>query len=87
MAFYYAGRKVRRMYRMYFANRTLNYGGQKLPQDEKSTERTVTIKLRAVFVGAYSKAVKRLSSKSTKSSIIEETSNRERPVSFYNWLL
>ncbi|MGE8000793.1 hypothetical protein ACQKOF_19390 [Lysinibacillus sp. NPDC093190] len=47
---------------------------------------TVTSTLRAVFVGAYSKAIERLSNKSNESSYIEETANRERPVPFYNWL-
>jgi len=41
---------------------------------------------RAVFVGAYSKAVERSNMKSNKSSYIEETPNKERPVPFYNWL-
>ncbi|MGA3678146.1 hypothetical protein [Lysinibacillus sp. RS5] len=35
---------------------------------------------------AYSKAVERLNNKSNKSSYIEETVNRERPVQVYNWL-
>ncbi|KOS61736.1 helix-turn-helix domain-containing protein [Lysinibacillus agricola] len=47
---------------------------------------TIASTLRAVFVGAYGKAVERLSNKSDKSSYIEETPNRERPVPFYNWL-
>ncbi|MEY9980056.1 helix-turn-helix domain-containing protein [Lysinibacillus sp. RC79] len=47
---------------------------------------TIASTLRAVFVGAYSKAVERLNIKPTKSSYIEETPNRERPVPFYNWL-
>jgi len=47
---------------------------------------TIASTLRAVFVGAYSKAVERLNVKPTKSSYIEETPNRERPVQFYNWL-
>jgi len=38
------------------------------------------------LVGAYNKAVERLSIKTTKSSYIEETADRERPVPFYNWL-
>lgn len=44
---------------------------------------TVTSTLRTVFVGAYNKAVKR---SSVKFSNIEETTDRERPVPFYNWL-
>ncbi|MGN4127273.1 hypothetical protein ACMGD3_20020 [Lysinibacillus sphaericus] len=47
---------------------------------------TVASTLRAVFVGAYSKAVECLDKKSINSSSIEETKNRERPVLFYNWL-
>ncbi|MFJ6264255.1 helix-turn-helix domain-containing protein [Lysinibacillus xylanilyticus] len=47
---------------------------------------TIASTLRAVFTGAYSKAIERLSNKSNKSSYIEETPNRERPVPFYNWL-
>jgi len=47
---------------------------------------TITSTLRAVFVGAYSKAVERLSHKVSKSSYIEETPYKERPVPFYNWL-
>ncbi|MGG2114038.1 helix-turn-helix domain-containing protein [Lysinibacillus pakistanensis] len=47
---------------------------------------TITSTLRALFVGAYSKAVERLSSKSNKSSSIEETPYKKRPVPFYNWL-
>ena len=42
--------------------------------------------LRAVFVGAYSKAVERSSMKLSKSSFTEETASKERPVPFYNWL-
>ena len=43
---------------------------------------------RAVFVGSYSKAVERLSKKSTRkeTSHIEETPYKKRPVPFYNWL-
>lgn len=40
----------------------------------------------AVFLWAYSKAVERLNSKVSKSSYIEETPYKERPVPFYNWL-
>ncbi|MDP1415194.1 helix-turn-helix domain-containing protein [Lysinibacillus capsici] len=47
---------------------------------------TITNTLRAVFVGAFNKAVERSSMKQYKSSSIEETANRERPVPFYNWL-
>lgn len=58
----------------------------KIAMDIKDGVLTVTSTLRAVFVGAYSKAVERLSNKSNKPSYIEETVNRERPVPFYNWL-
>ncbi|MGE8037685.1 helix-turn-helix domain-containing protein [Lysinibacillus sp. NPDC093692] len=58
----------------------------KIAMDIKEGVLTVASTLRAVFVGAYGKAVERLSIKSSKSSYIEETPNRERPVPFYNWL-
>ncbi|MFJ7888601.1 hypothetical protein ACIQYL_10965 [Lysinibacillus xylanilyticus] len=58
----------------------------KIAMDIKEGVLTVASTLRAVFVGAYSKAIERLSNKSNKSSYIEETENRERPVPFYNWL-
>lgn len=47
---------------------------------------TITSTLRAVFTGAYNMAVERSSMKLSKSSSIEETTDRERPVPFYNWL-
>ncbi|MGN4125076.1 hypothetical protein ACMGD3_08690 [Lysinibacillus sphaericus] len=58
----------------------------KIAMDIKEGVLTVASTLRAVFVGAYSKAVERSSMKSSKSSYIEETTTRERPVPFYNWL-
>lgn len=58
----------------------------KIAMDIKEGVLTVASTLRAVFVGAYSKAVERLSNKSNKPTYIEETVNRERPVPFYNWL-
>ncbi|MGE7094242.1 hypothetical protein ACQKII_22990 [Lysinibacillus sp. NPDC048646] len=58
----------------------------KIAMDIKESVLTVSSTLRAVFVGAYSKAVERFDTKLNKSSSIEETANRERPVSFYNWL-
>nr|WP_206700636.1 helix-turn-helix domain-containing protein [Lysinibacillus sphaericus] len=58
----------------------------KIAMDIKEGVLTVTSTLRAVFVGAYSKAVERLSSKSNKSLSIEKTPPRERRVPFYNWL-
>ncbi|WP_260982672.1 hypothetical protein [Lysinibacillus fusiformis] len=47
---------------------------------------TVASTLRAVFIGAYNKAVGRSKVKPDKSSSIEETPAKERPVPFYNWL-
>ncbi|MBL3729261.1 helix-turn-helix domain-containing protein [Lysinibacillus sp. HST-98] len=47
---------------------------------------TIASTLRAVFVGAFNKAVERLNNKPTKSSSVEDKANRERPVPFYNWL-
>ncbi|WP_053596138.1 MULTISPECIES: hypothetical protein [Lysinibacillus] len=47
---------------------------------------TIASTLRAVFVGAYSKAVERSNLKPNKSLSIEETTSKERPVPFYNWL-
>ncbi|MFD4492943.1 helix-turn-helix domain-containing protein [Lysinibacillus fusiformis] len=58
----------------------------KIAMDIKEGILTVTSTLRAVFVGAYNKAVKRSSVKLSNSSSIEETAYRERPVPFYNWL-
>ncbi|TDY07139.1 UNVERIFIED_CONTAM: helix-turn-helix protein [Lysinibacillus xylanilyticus] len=58
----------------------------KIAMDIKEGVLTVTSTLRAVFVGTYSKAVERLSSKSNESLSIEETPSIERPVPFYNWL-
>ncbi|MCT6815018.1 MAG: helix-turn-helix domain-containing protein [Lysinibacillus fusiformis] len=47
---------------------------------------TIASTLRAVFVGAYNKAVGRSKVKPDKSSSIEVTPYQERPVPFYNWL-
>ena len=58
----------------------------KIAMDIKEGVLTVASTLRAVFVGAYSKAVECLDKKSINSSSIEETAERERPVPFYNWL-
>lgn len=44
------------------------------------------IAIRAVFVGAYSKAVERLNSKVSKSSSVDGKAHNESPVPFYNWL-
>jgi len=58
----------------------------KIVMDIKEGVLTVASTLRAVFVGAFSKAVERLINKSNKSLTIEETICKERPVPFYNWL-
>ncbi|WP_418301268.1 helix-turn-helix domain-containing protein [Lysinibacillus fusiformis] len=58
----------------------------KIAMDIKEGILTVTSTIRAVFVGAYNKAVERSSMKLSKSSSIEETADRERPIPFYNWL-
>lgn len=58
----------------------------KIAMDIKEGVLTVASTLRAVFVGAYSKAVERLNSKSINSSSVEDKAHRERPVPFYNWL-
>ncbi len=58
----------------------------KIAMDIKEGILTVTSTLRAVFTGAYNKAVERSSMKLNKSSSIEEKADRERPVPFYNWL-
>ncbi|MEQ6856377.1 helix-turn-helix domain-containing protein, partial [Lysinibacillus capsici] len=58
----------------------------KIAMDIKEGILSVTSTLRAVFVGAFNKAVERSSRKKYKSSSIEETADRERPVPFYNWL-
>lgn len=47
---------------------------------------TIASTLRAVFVGAFNKAMERSKVKPYKSSSIEETPVKERPVPFYNWL-
>lgn len=58
----------------------------KIAMDIKEGVLTVTSTLRAVFVGAYNKDVGRSKVKPDKSSSIEETPAKERPVPFYNWL-
>ena len=55
----------------------------KIAMDIKEGVLTVASTLRAVFVGAYSKAVERLNSK----TIVEDKAHRERPVPFYNWVV
>jgi len=47
---------------------------------------TIASTLRAVFSGAFSKALECAKVKPDKSSSIEETSRKGRPVPFYNWL-
>ncbi|SCY98708.1 MULTISPECIES: helix-turn-helix domain-containing protein [unclassified Lysinibacillus] len=58
----------------------------KIAMDIKEGTLTVASTLRGVFVGAFNKTVGRSSLKLSKSSSIEETADRERPVPFYNWL-
>lgn len=58
----------------------------KIAMDIKEGTLTVASTLRAVFIGAYNKAVERSSMKLSKSSSIEETADRKRPVPLYNWL-
>ncbi|MCK1989491.1 helix-turn-helix domain-containing protein [Lysinibacillus fusiformis] len=58
----------------------------KIAMDIKEGTLTVASTLRAVFVGAYNKAVGRSTVKPNKSSSIEENPAKERPVPFYNWL-
>ncbi|MFJ7736379.1 helix-turn-helix transcriptional regulator [Lysinibacillus sp. NPDC097287] len=59
----------------------------KIAMDIKEGVLTVTSTLRAVFVGAYSKAIERRTNRKViNSSSVEDKSNRERPVPFYNWL-
>ncbi|WP_324730286.1 helix-turn-helix domain-containing protein [Lysinibacillus fusiformis] len=58
----------------------------KIAMDIKEGTLTVASTLRAVFVGAFNKAVRRSKVKPDKSSSIEETPVKERPVPFYNWL-
>ena len=59
----------------------------KIAMDIKEGILTVTSTLRSIFVGAFNKAVERSSMKQYKSSSIEETAKRERPVPFYNWIV
>ncbi|MFJ8100217.1 helix-turn-helix domain-containing protein [Lysinibacillus sp. NPDC096212] len=47
---------------------------------------TIASTLRAIFVGAYSRAVERLNNKSINSLTAEDKPHRERPVPFNNWL-
>ncbi len=58
----------------------------KIAMDIKEGTLTIASTLRAVFTGAYNKAVGRSKVKPDKSSSIEETPAKERPVPFYNWL-
>ncbi|WP_201262176.1 helix-turn-helix domain-containing protein [Lysinibacillus mangiferihumi] len=58
----------------------------KIAMDIKEGTLTVASTLRAVFVGAYNKAVECSNNKVYKSSSIEETPVKERPVPFYNWV-
>lgn len=58
----------------------------KIAMDIKEGTLTVASTLRAVFIGAYNKDVRRSKVKPNKSPSIERTANRKRPVPFYNWL-
>ncbi|MDM5229663.1 helix-turn-helix domain-containing protein [Lysinibacillus pakistanensis] len=58
----------------------------KIAMDIKEGVLTIASTLRAVFVGAYSKAVERSNMKSNKSLSVEGKAHREHPVPFYNWL-
>ncbi|MCL1701190.1 helix-turn-helix domain-containing protein [Lysinibacillus sp. Bpr_S20] len=58
----------------------------KITRDIANGTLTIASTLRAIFVGAYSKAVERIKSMSNKSPSIDETPSKERPVPFYNWL-
>lgn len=58
----------------------------KMANDIKDGVLTVTKTLRAVFVGAYSKAVERKNNKPIQISSVEKKAENKRPVPFYNWL-
>lgn len=58
----------------------------KIAMDIKEGVLTVASTLRAVFIGAYNKDVRRSKVKPNKSPSIEGTADRKRPVPFYNWL-
>ncbi len=58
----------------------------KIAMDIKEGTLTVASTLRAVFVGAYNKAVERSNIKLNKPSS-EETVYRQLPVPFYNWIV
>ncbi|MBG9692634.1 hypothetical protein ABD91_17755 [Lysinibacillus sphaericus] len=58
----------------------------KIAMDIKEGTLTVASTLRAVFIGAYNKDVRRSKVKPNKSPSIEGTADRKRPVPFYNWL-
>ncbi len=58
----------------------------KIAMDIKDGVLTVASTLRAVFVGAYSKAKERKNNKPINSSSVDEKAENKRPVPFYNWL-
>lgn len=59
----------------------------KIANDIKDGVLTVTKTLRAVFVGAYSKAVERRNKPSTiNTSSVDDKRENARPVPLYNWL-
>ena len=47
---------------------------------------TVTGTLRAIFAGAYGKAIERIKRPVATSTTVEDEQHRERPVQFYDWL-
>ncbi|MGN7116017.1 helix-turn-helix domain-containing protein [Lysinibacillus odysseyi] len=47
---------------------------------------TVTGTLRAIFVGAYGKAIERIKRPAATSITVEDEQHKERPVPFYDWL-
>lgn len=58
----------------------------KIAMDIKDGLLTVTSTLRAVFVGAYNKAVERSSNKRISISSVEDKAHSEQQVVFYDWL-
>nr|WP_054549515.1 helix-turn-helix domain-containing protein [Lysinibacillus sphaericus] len=58
----------------------------KIAMDIKEGVLTITGTLRAVFIGAFNKALKRSSTKVSKSLSVEDKPKLDSPVPFYNWL-
>jgi len=60
----------------------------KIANDIKDGVLTIASTFRAVFIGAYSKAVERRDNPSTtNTSPVDDKRVNIRPVPFYNWLL